>query len=141
MSATDELRRLLDERGVEWEDDSEEWIKHTSWNDANCWFNEYPDGLTAWGMINRGTPVQAINATLGNDGAERSNDGVDKTRWYELFGTPERAARTIIGKQFTYDLLTQCDDCPHQTDECYEPSGKCVMDDCDALLEWLRGDE
>ena len=76
MTATDELRRLLDERGVEWEDDSEEWIKHTSWNDANCWFNEYPDGLTAWGMINRGTPVQAINATLGNDGAERSNDGV-----------------------------------------------------------------
>ena len=76
MTATDELRRLLDERGVEWEDDSEEWIKHTSWNDANCWFNEYPDGLTAWGMINRGTPVQAINATLWNDGAERSNDGV-----------------------------------------------------------------
>jgi hypothetical protein len=64
----------------------------------------------------------------------------DKSRWYELFGTPERAARTIMGKQLTYDLLTQCDDCPYQTDECYEPSGKCAMDEYNTLLEWLRGE-
>lgn len=58
----------------------------------------------------------------------------------KLFGTPEKAARTIMGKQLTYDLLDQCDECPHQTDECFEPSGKCAMQSYDALLEWLRGD-
>ena len=62
------------------------------------------------------------------------------TRWHELFGTPERAARTMIDKQLTYDVLDQCDECPHQTDECFEPSGKCAMQEHDALLEWLRGD-
>lgn len=62
------------------------------------------------------------------------------TRWHELFGTPERAAQTIIGKQLAYDLLDQCDECPNQTDECFEPSGKCAMDDYGSLLEWLRGD-
>ena len=62
------------------------------------------------------------------------------THYYELFGTPERAARTIMGKQLTYDLLEQCDDCPYQTDECFEPSGKCAMDSFDVLLEWLRCD-
>lgn len=62
------------------------------------------------------------------------------SKYAELFGTPERAARTLVDKQLTYDLLDQCDKCPNQTDECFEPSGKCAMDDYDALLEWLRGD-
>lgn len=65
MSITDELRRLLDERGVEWRDSSDENVLHTTWNDMNCWFNEFPDGWTAWGMAMRGTPEQVIAATLG----------------------------------------------------------------------------
>lgn len=54
------------------------------------------------------------------------------TRWHELFGTPEKAART---------LLDVCDNCGQ--DEC---SGCQVYEltrggdlDYDALLEWLRG--
>ena len=65
MTATEELRRLLDERGVEWRDSSDENVLHTTWNGMNCWFNEFPDGWTAWGMAMRGTPEQAIAATLG----------------------------------------------------------------------------
>ena len=65
MSATDELRRLLDERGVKWGDFSDEKCKHTDWNNLSCWFTEYPDGWTSWGMTKRGTPEQAIAATLG----------------------------------------------------------------------------
>lgn len=65
MSATEELRRLLDERGVEWRDGSDENVLHTTWNNLNCWFNEFPDGWTSWGMSMRGTPEQAIAATLG----------------------------------------------------------------------------
>lgn len=67
MSATEELRRLLDERGVEWCDSSDENVLHTTWNDMNCWFNEFPDGWTAWGMAKRGAPEQAIAATLGSE--------------------------------------------------------------------------
>ena len=62
---------------------------------------------------------------------------VDGTRWHELFGTPERAARTSW-----YMLMCKhvsCGECP-------------ILDGCDiatdidcddgeaALLEWLRGD-
>lgn len=65
MTATDELRHMLDERGVEWRDSSDENVLHTTWNDMNCWFNEFPDGWTAWGMAMRGTPEQAVAATLG----------------------------------------------------------------------------
>lgn len=64
MSATDELRRLLDEYGVKWEDYSDEKCKHTNWNNWSCWFTEYPDGWTGYGMSKRGTPEQAIAATL-----------------------------------------------------------------------------
>lgn len=56
-----------------------------------------------------------------------------ESRWHELFGTPERAART---------LLDVCDNCGQ--DDC---SGCQVYEftsggnlEYDALLEWLRGD-
>ena len=65
MSATEELRRMLDERGVEWRDSSDKNVLHTTWNAMNCWFNEFPDGWTSWGMAMRGTPEQAIEATIG----------------------------------------------------------------------------
>ena len=55
------------------------------------------------------------------------------TRWHELFGTPERAART---------LLDTCDNCG-QNDcsgcQVYELTSGGDLD-CDALLEWLSGD-
>ena len=65
---------MLDERGVEWCDSSDENVLHTTWNDMNCWFNEFPDGWTAWGMAKRGTPEQAIEATLGNEESYTRDD-------------------------------------------------------------------
>lgn len=65
MTATDELRRMLDERGVEWHDTSDENVRHTTWDYTHCWFNEFADGWTAWGEARAGTPEQAIEATLG----------------------------------------------------------------------------
>ena len=65
----------------------------------------------------------------------------DKSRWHELFGTPERAARTITRTQMATDLMGCCDadTCPAAFDECWKLDS-CPMDDCDALLEWLRGE-
>ena len=65
----------------------------------------------------------------------------DKSRWFKLFGTPERAARTLTNVcQFTHGGEL-CDRC-----QCY------LFGDCDrmlrlrsersiydALLEWLKG--
>ena len=87
MSATDELRRLLDERGVEHEDSEltdhgdrtttyyTEWGGNDDGDGANVYV-EYMDG-TVLRMFDA-TPAQAIAATLGNDGVGRTNDGVDE---------------------------------------------------------------
>lgn len=67
-SATEKLRELLDERGVEWMDDSYAQLWCTVWNghDGKKWrMNENRSGmltaLKAWQV----TPEQAIEATLG----------------------------------------------------------------------------
>ena len=50
-----------------------------------------------------------------------------ESRHSELFGTPERAARTLADNCDDYNL---CNGCP----------ADCESHDCvDALLEWLRG--
>ena len=62
----------------------------------------------------------------------RLHEGIDKSRWHELFGSPERAARTMVDScNDDYDY--GCGGCPVARMNC-----KCG--DYDALLEWLRGD-
>lgn len=75
----------------------------------------------------------ALNKAAGNwakaDSQIRENQSM---RWHELFGTPERAARTLEkGK-------TLCAWCDKQT--CSTNGGECRIFDYDALLEWLRGE-
>ena len=56
----------------------------------------------------------------------------DKSRWFELFGTPDRAARTLVDScNDDYDY--GCGGCPVARVNC-----KCG--DYDAILGWLRGD-
>ena len=52
-----------------------------------------------------------------------------QSRWHELFGTPERAARTMAG--------ITCDD--EGCDGCTLYGANCSYN-ADALLEWLSGD-
>lgn len=69
-SATEELRRMLDERGVEWTANDGEYVKETCWTymgELTAAFAEYNDGTTrfacdTWCF----TPEQAIAATLGS---------------------------------------------------------------------------
>lgn len=68
MTATEELRRLLDERGVEWTANDGEYVKETCWiymGELTAAFAEYYDGTTrfacdTWCF----NPAQAIDATL-----------------------------------------------------------------------------
>ena len=69
MSATDELRRLLDERGVEWDElQSHEGGKMTRWRDSTGRFvTAYDEGMVTFfdDFYWQPTPEQAIEATLG----------------------------------------------------------------------------
>ena len=71
MTATDELRRLLDGLGVEYETEDRPTIRYTDWGD---WvFSEpmdaKPHTLGAQCELMRipATPEQAVEATLGSD--------------------------------------------------------------------------
>ena len=67
--------------------------------------------------------------------AERRLQAVGETNYERLFGTPEKAARTL-----THNVPSTCDECV-LVDICeIGMPAKCMVDDRDALLEWLRGD-
>ena len=66
MTATNELRKLLDERGVEYEAERIDSSNYFTWGENDCYsYTEYQDGtvLRIWDC----TPEQAIAATLGSD--------------------------------------------------------------------------
>lgn len=63
MSATDELRRLLDERGVKWGDDGYPTTCTVWASDGIVWHGLWRDGCIE--LIAHLTPAQAIDATLG----------------------------------------------------------------------------
>lgn len=70
-SATDELRRMLDERGVKWEDDSpvpsmKPWkTSFTSFTGEEVTIGAYDEPKWLMGTMVFLTPEQAIAATLG----------------------------------------------------------------------------
>ena len=57
----------------------------------------------------------------------------EKSRWHELFGTPEKAARTMA---LMCECSPECSFCLLQG----RAESICENGDYDALLEWLRSD-
>ncbi|MBQ9000497.1 MAG: hypothetical protein IJ087_01435 [Eggerthellaceae bacterium] len=76
--------------------------------------------------------MQECHATQANyEHCKYSTDRgwCDTSKYAELFGTPERAARTLADNCDDHNL---CNGCP----------ADCERHDCyDALLEWMRGDK
>ena len=66
---------------------------------------------------------------------------MEVSNWERLFGSPEKAARTIVEKDLYYELTDECEACPRY-DECRETiaTQPCQMDDEDAILRWLNDD-
>ena len=60
-----------------------------------------------------------------------------KNRWFELFGTPERAANVILALQICPYTKDECVFCPAH-DVCFEhyKGGRTVYE----MAEWMRGD-
>ena len=58
-----------------------------------------------------------------------------ESRYTELFGTPERAVRTLaVG-----DRHADCGECAIY-EACYSSDMGCLVEEPDALLEWLKGE-
>jgi hypothetical protein len=70
MTPTEELRAMLDERGVEWKAPAS-YDGSTKYDTivGDYWFHEYDGGITVHGL----TPEQAIAATLGGDNSDTVN--------------------------------------------------------------------
>lgn len=61
-----------------------------------------------------------------------------RSRWFDLFGTPERAANTVLALQICPMSKDECEEfCPAH-DVCFEfyKDGRTVYE----MAEWLRGD-
>lgn len=89
-------------------------------------YSEYYCGGCGW-------PVTDHDSYCSECGGEL-HEGMDKSRWHKLFGTPERAAKTLL------ESTSECRCCVIR-DECGYVLDWCVMYDYDKLLEWLRSDE
>ena len=78
-SSTEILRKLLDERGVEYEAERIDSSNYFTWGENDCYsYTEYPDGtvLRIWDC----TPEQAIAATLGRRTCEYAiKDNMNET--------------------------------------------------------------
>ena len=97
--------RLIDANALE--------MSRAEVNDMPCIYADLPNGLDG-----------------GYYDMTQSNTG--KSRWHELFGTPERAARTLENG------TPMCDWC--DTQACDKRGGECSLFDYNVLLEWLRGE-
>lgn len=151
MTATDELRALLDERGVEWgntRSDGSESDYLTEWRfkgiQGKAIAIEWAVGRGLSVEIHRDrlAPSQAIAATLGTPVTGETSDGYEGapgTRYSELFGSPERAAETM------YTLMLNCARGDGPCERCPAfPRCNWASDDGEEtesmMLEWLRGD-
>lgn len=67
-------------------------------------------------------------------GSDAFGQKLSESRYSELFGAPERAARVIVA--LNHCRVVCCEECAARGACRYDGCG----DDYDALLEWLRGD-
>jgi hypothetical protein len=105
----------------------------------------YPkDAIDCWGEIDM-DKVEAVEI----DFVDFIRKPDDKSRWHELFSTPERAARTLLRVDssccnYEVDGIKQsCVTCPLNMNGLGYPKMRCyayVNGKHDELLEWLRGD-
>ena len=99
MTATDELRKMLEEQGVEYEAECIDFSNYFTWGENDCYsYTEYQDGtvLRIWDC----TPEQAIAATLGT--SERTCHIEERyIDWYcdacfEMVGTCDTTSELFI---------------------------------------------
>ena len=102
---------------------------HKEVNDMPCIYADLPNGLDGNHYIIQDADMVDVLIELLKIKCLKLHEDVGKSRWHELFGTPERAARTIAA------MMDKCSDRPHGCDGCL------LFDVCDdemVALEWLK---
>lgn len=135
MTATDELRRLLDERGAEWD----ELVGHpvvvgTEWHDrygCPCTALEHADDVPD-GMLSvqaNLTPEQAIAATLGSDlKAENEKLREERDMYRDLVGMmdhPDLNVQLQAENAKLRELVRDYIDAPCTTCDCWQDEFRC----------------
>ena len=119
--ATEKVRQLLDEFGIEW---SSPELSPNQTRFPNVKFEPWGVGTLKVTLFNL-TPEQAIAVTQGGRKCESCS-----TRYQQLLGTPEKAAQTIADACGESEY---CGGCPAF-------NVYCQNGDYDVLLEWLKSD-
>ena len=100
---------------------------------CGCWGN---DGDAALMELAADT-IESLRRQVAKCQIAELKADYDTSRYFELFGTPEKTAKTLAGK------CCDCCECV-LANACEQGSGEgCLLSDesnFDALLEWLRGD-
>lgn len=106
MTATDELRRLLDERGVEWKS-GRVHNNNTSWNvgDSRIIARELADGTLLIQQHSRKhlTPEQAIAVTLGEKPRDKTEEWLLKACNQATQDYVEELKKLVQDWQVLYD--------------------------------------
>ena len=116
MTATDELRRLLDERGVEWTEPNNEARSHTTYWTAGalrCIAVEFTDGMVSIASSSGDiTPEQAVEATLGRGTCRMEKRHMDWrcTGCGEIVGTDDPTSVLFIDGN-AVELWRYCPNC------------------------------
>jgi len=147
-NATDELRALLDERGVEWKDgDAAYEIEWSTPDGRHCSAMYWKPKFTV--LISGCAPEQAIAATLGSGTltAEQVRKAIEKrfdfdvwvppVRWQaiadELNARAERTCKVNIGKTVTgkgQTYVATCDSCGRLIGQCCDYGPPAIPNYC-----------
>ena len=116
MSATDTIRAMLDERGVEWTEPNNKARSHTTYWTAGflrCIAVEFNDGMVSIASSSGDiTPEQAVEATLGRGTCrmEKRHMGWRCTGCGEIVGTDDPTSELFIDGN-AVELWRYCPNC------------------------------
>lgn len=109
MTATDRLRALLDERGVEYETDDHMGYSETRWDDA-CAFQLAPGA----GLVMAVTPEQAVEVTLGRGECHNVHEPPkDTSFWPSPHFKCSECGEAHVSMQYVY----YCPNCGRKVEE------------------------
>lgn len=116
MSATDTIRAMLDERGVEWTEPNNKARSHTTYWTAGflrCIAVEFNDGMVSIASSSGDiTPEQAVEATLGRGTCRMEKRHMDWrcTGCGEIVGTDDPTSELFIDGN-AVELWRYCPNC------------------------------
>lgn len=126
-------------------------------DELRSWADQLSEREDEFGVVVRALVADLRKAADTITSLSDKLQGVMGTKYCELFGTPERAARTLetvaeslFSSAWSDDtatlsdvacaLSTTCGECPAKSAKGHGITTRCGEVDYDALLEWLRGD-